>query len=418
MTSTNATTTAMPPAGTLPAGTLPLSTQPSRLFAAGPRADAARHVARFGPVPGATGLVEALRASGLTGRGGGAFPVSRKIDALAGPPATIIANGSEGEPLSRKDATLLEHAPHLVIDGLVLLAAAVGPRARLVVMAHPDGADSVRRALLERRDGGEIEVRVAEDRFVAGEATAVVAGLSGAPATPKDHPVHLTERGVGRRPTLLFNVETLAHIALIARYGAEWFRSSGTADDPGTRLLSVGGDGVAEQVVEVAGGSRLAEVLTAIGVVPASLRAALVGGFHGRWIAAGDFGGRLVARPAEGGSDDGDIAAGAGVVLLLGTASCGLRVSASILDYLAAESAGQCGPCVLGLPRLSRRFAEYSSGRDHDPSGVGYLLDTIPGRGACHHPDGTVSLARSALAVFTGELDRHRSGSCSEGGLA
>ncbi|WP_368496199.1 NADH-ubiquinone oxidoreductase-F iron-sulfur binding region domain-containing protein [Herbiconiux sp. A18JL235] len=412
MTSTNAATTAMmPPEGTLP----------SRLFAAGHRADAARHVARFGPVPvpAAADLVMELRASGLTGRGGGAFPASKKIDALAGPPGTIIANGSEGEPLSRKDATLLEHAPHLVIDGLVLLSAAVGPGARLVVVAHPDGAESVRRALLERRDGGEIEVRVAEDRFVAGEATAVVAGLSGAPATPKDHPVHLTERGVGRRPTLLFNVETLAHIALIARYGAEWFRSSGTADDPGTRLFSISGDGVAEQVVEVPGGSRLAEVLTAIGVEPTSIQAALVGGFHGRWIAAGDFGGRLVARPADGnGNGNGGIAAGAGVVLLLGAASCGLRVSASILDYLAAESAGQCGPCVLGLPRLSHRFAEYSSGRDSDPSGVRYLIETIPGRGACHHPDGTVSLARSALAVFAGELDRHRSGSCSEGGLA
>ncbi|QJU53473.1 NADH-ubiquinone oxidoreductase-F iron-sulfur binding region domain-containing protein [Herbiconiux sp. KACC 21604] len=402
------TTNAVPPTAlpVTPAGALP-----SRLFAAGPDAGSAAHTARFGPVPAASGLVAELRASGLTGRGGGAFPVSRKVDSLAGPPGTIIGNGSEGEPLSRKDATLLRHAPHLVVDGLVLLAAALNPRARLVIVAHRDGAESLRRALLDRTDGRHIEVRVAEDRFVAGEATAVVSGLAGASAVPSDHPVHLTERGAGRRPTLLFNVETLAHIALIARYGAVWFRGSGTLDDPGTRLVSVSGDGVSDRVVEVPGGLPIAEVLASVGADHSRVQAVLVGGYHGRWVPAHELNRRLTARPAEG-TDA--VAAGAGVVLVLGTASCGLRVNASILDYLAAESAGQCGPCVLGLPRLAQRFSAYASGRERDPGAIGHLLETIPGRGACHHPDGTVALARSALQVFSGELERHRAGICCE----
>lgn len=386
--------------------------RPSRLFAAGPQADATAHTACFGPLPAATGLVGELRASGLTGRGGGAFPLAAKVDALAGPPATLIGNGSEGEPLSRKDATLLHHAPHLVIDGLLLLAAALDPRARLVIVAHPEGVDSVRRALLEREDGSRIEVRVAEDRFVSGEATAVVAGLSGAPALPRDHPLHLTEKGVGQRPTLLSNVETLAHVALIGRYGAAWFRSLGTTDDPGTRLLSISGDGIGEHVLEVPGGMSVLDALAAVGAEAAAVQAVLVGGFHGRWVPARHLTRPLTARPAE---DRDGIAVGAGVILVLGTATCGLTVTASILRYLAGESAGQCGPCVLGLPRLADRFAEHASGRDADAGRVWQLVEDLPGRGACHHPDGTAALARSALTVFTVELDRHRAGICSEG---
>ncbi|ARJ07607.1 hypothetical protein GCM10010988_40860 [Cnuibacter physcomitrellae] len=390
----------------------PSPAMPARLFAAGPHADATLHAARFGPLPATTGLVATLRDSGLTGRGGGAFPVAAKIDALTGPPATIIGNGSEGEPLSRKDATLLHHAPHLVIDGLLLLAAALNPKARLVIVARPDGVDSVRHALRERADGRDIEVRVAEDRFVSGEATAVVAGLAGAPALPKDHPLHLTQRGVGRRPTLLFNVETLAHVALIGRYGAGWFRSLGTPEDPGTRLLSINGDGIGEHVLEVPGGTRIIDALTAVGANPDAVQAVLVGGFHGRWVPARHLTRSLTPRPAP---DADGAPVGAGVILAIGVETCGLTVTGSILEYLAAESAGQCGPCVLGLPRLATRYAEHASGQEVDASRVWQLIETLPGRGACHHPDGTAALARSALTVFTAELDRHRAGTCCEG---
>ncbi len=398
----------------LPAVVAPSRTMPARLFAAGPRAGVAQHNACYGPLPVASALVQELRAAGLTGRGGSAFPVATKIDALTGPPATIIANGSEGEPLSRKDAALLHHAPHLVIDGLLLLGAALNPGARLVIVAHGDGADSLREALLERGDGRDVEVRVAEDRFVAGEATAVVSSLSGAPALPKDHALRLTERGLSRRPTLLFNVETLAHVALIGRYGAAWYRGLGPPDDPGTRLLSIIGDGIGDQVLEVPGGTRLLDALRAAGADASSVHAALVGGFHGRWVPSRHLTRLLTARAAD---ENGEIAAGAGVILALGPATCGLTLSASILRYLAGESAGQCGPCVLGLPRLADRFAEHASGRETDASGVWRLVETLPGRGACHHPDGTAALARSALTVFAAELDRHRAGTCSRGPL-
>ncbi|AXH34102.1 NADH-quinone oxidoreductase subunit F [Humibacter sp. BT305] len=397
---------------TPPAAVAPTRAMPARLFAAGPRADAAQHAACYGPLPGASALVEELRASGLTGRGGGAFPVVAKSDSLTGPPTTLVGNGSEGEPLSRKDVTLLHHAPHLVIDGLLLLGAALNPGARLVIVAHADGVDSLRRALLERGDGQGIEVRVAEDRFVAGEATAVVSSLSGEPALPKDHPAHLTERGLGRRPTLLFNVETLAHVALIGRYGAAWFRGLGTPDDPGTRLLSISGDGIGEHVLEAPGGTSALDALTAVGAEAGSIQAALVGGFHGRWVPARRLARPLTARPAGDGEG---VAVGAGVILALGAATCGLSVTGSILRYLAAESAGQCGPCVLGLPRLADRFDEHASGRELDAGHVWQLIETLPGRGACHHPDGTAALARSALTVFTDEIDRHRAGTCSEG---
>lgn len=389
----------------------------ARLFLA---ADAglAAHQAVYGSLPTVApdSLVEHLREADLVGRGGAAFPVWRKIastrqgasrDASKRP--VVIGNGSEGEPLSHKDELLLTRAPHLVIDGLLLAGAAVGASG-LHLCVSPDTADAVTRALAERPDARGVALVVVPHAFVAGEATALANAVEHGVSVPRDHSFHLSESGVGRRPTLVQNVETLAHLALIARYGAAWFRSVGTPDEPGTRLVTVSGDVSAPQVLEVAGGTPLTSILAATGVTPGSLRALLVGGYHGTWL-AGD---QLDTPFSRSGLRMLGAAPGAGILFALSTARCGLEVAAGIADYLATQSAGQCGPCVNGLPALAGMLARVAS-RERDarlPAEVARLADLVNGRGACSHPDGTARFVISTLGAFRDDVEAHLAGHC------
>jgi len=215
-----------------------------------PRGDTglAAHVGRYGSLPARVDLVGELERSGLRGRGGAAFPTAVKLAAVAGRRRpVVVANGTEGEPLSAKDKTILATAPHLVLDGLVLAARAVGAREAVVCVGRRAGRvrAAVEAAVAERalsgRDGVEITVAVTPDRYVVGEETALVHWLNGGDAKPTTTPPRPFERGVAGRPTLVQNVETLAHVALIGRFGAGWYRGVGTADDPGSTLVTIGG---------------------------------------------------------------------------------------------------------------------------------------------------------------------------------
>ncbi|WP_052462520.1 NADH-ubiquinone oxidoreductase-F iron-sulfur binding region domain-containing protein [Nigerium massiliense] len=332
-----------------------------------------------------------------------------KIASLRTAPTVIVASGSEGEPLSAKDAVLLRASPHLVLDGLALLGDALAPRADLVVMAGPGSEASVSAALAERGDRRRFTVRVAEDRFVSGESTAVAAALAGKEQIPQDTVHHLTDRGLRGKPLLLQNVETLAHVALIARFGAGWFRGLGTPDDPGTRLITLGRPEGPEKVLEVPGGATLGLVLGGAGVDPTATAGVLVGGYHGAWVTPVRY-----AQPLAATAGPGRIGAGAGVLMVLDQDRCPLAVTAAILDYLAAESAGQCGPCVLGLPRIAQEMHAIAAGRG-DTARLRQRLDAVVGSGACHHPDGTARLAASTLETFGAEVAAHAAGRCTGG---
>ena len=232
-------------ASLLAEGPARLPGQISRLLP--PRAEALQqHLARLGPVPyrGRPGaLIAEVAAAGLTGRGGAAFPTHRKLAVVAAArgPKVVVANGTESEPASRKDETLLHAAPHLVLDGLQLAAEAVGASGACLCL-HRGAGTGIRRALAERAANQEdwLEVTVAETppRFLAGQETALVWHVAGGPAIPVFTPPRVTERGLGGRPTLVANVETLAHLALIARYGPRWFRAAGTPAEPGSMLVT------------------------------------------------------------------------------------------------------------------------------------------------------------------------------------
>jgi NADH:ubiquinone oxidoreductase subunit F (NADH-binding) len=381
----------------------------------------AAHLGTHGPNPGSADpgrLLDLVEVSGLTGRGGAAFPTARKWRAVAaGSRPVVIANGMEGEPASGKDKVLLAHRPHLVLDGLQLACRAVGARHGYVYLASESTVvDTVRRALDERArartDRVPVTVVTAPGRFVAGQESAAAARVSGGPALPFFPVPPVYEKGVKARPTLVQNVETLAQVGLLARRGAGWFRSVGTADQPGTMLLTVTGAISHAGVVEAPYGVRLRAVLEMAGGPTAPVGAVLVGGYHGAWLpapAALDLGLSNAELAAYGAS------VGAGVVVVLPASRCGLVESARVVQYLANESTRQCGPCLNGLPAIAAGLAELAGPRPRARvrADVERWAGLVERRGACAHPDGTVRFVRSALTVFAAELDSHQRGQCS-----
>jgi NADH:ubiquinone oxidoreductase subunit F (NADH-binding) len=388
----------------------------TRLLAA-PAPDLGTHLATFGPLPavGAAQLLDQVRRSGLTGRGGAGFPTAVKLQAVAAAAGTavVVANGAEGEPASGKDRQLLVTAPHLVLDGLQFAARLTGAD-RAFAYVRRDAVPAVQRALAERADAIPVTVVEAADGFVTGQETAVVSRLNGGPAQPQFSRVRVTERGVRGRPTLVQNVETLGHLALIARYGAAWFREVGPPDAPGTFLATVhqeGAEPTAGRVHEVAHGAPIGALLATSGD-PDGLQAVLIGGYHGRWL---PLPAALSAPLSATGLAPFGGSLGAGVVIPLGAGACGLEATARIVDYLAAESAQQCGPCRFGLPHLAERLSALAAAGRAAAGALAEIREAVglvEGRGACHHPDGTARLVRSALDTFGPDVALHGQGRC------
>jgi len=279
--------------------------------------------------------------------------------------------------------------------------------------------DAVAHAIMERQAAqlDPVSFRLLEvpGRYVAGEASAVVNFVNSGVAKPQFVPPRMSERGVGGQPTLVQNVETLAHLALIARYGADWFRRLGTADDPGSTLVTVAGAVGRPGVAEIELGTTLGSTILAAGGPTQQLAAVLVGGYYGTWFRAADVWDLPLTQGAlhgVGGS------LGCGLVYAFPAQACGLIASARVARYLADESAGQCGPCVYGLRALADNLTHLAT-ETADRATLQKLrkyCDIVVGRGACHYPDGVVDFIRSVLDVFAGEISRHQhDGRCRSG---
>lgn len=358
---------------------------------------------------------QAVADSGLLGRGGAGFPTGAKWNpaSTSRRRAMVVVNAMEGEPASAKDRVLMERSPHLVLDGAEVAAAVIG--ASDVVICVADRADgpaaSVTRAIAERERAGTARRRMSVQRppgrYVTGEESALVGWLRNRHALPilrLDKSVPLE---VARRPVLVHNAETLAQVALVARYGPEWFRRLGTPDAPGSTLVTVTGAVRTPGVLEVEYGTPVDEIVRRAGVTD-ELSGALIGGYGGAWLDASDLSTGYAPGPmaAIGAS------CGVGIVVALPATSCGIAETARVARYMALESAGQCGPCVFGLPALADDLEALWAGSVD--GGVVARIEgraaQIEGRGACRHPDGVVRLVRSALAVFADDVHQHASG--------
>jgi NADH:ubiquinone oxidoreductase subunit F (NADH-binding) len=375
----------------------------------------AEHERVHGPLPHAgRELVDEIGASGLRGRGGADFPTAVKLHAVASRRrvSAVVVNAGETEPASAKDKLLIARLPHLVLDGAVLAAEVSGAGEVIVKIGDAVSADALERAIAERaEDPVAIRVAVGPSSYVAGEESAVIQHLNGGPALPTFVPPRPYERGYRGRPTLIQNPETLAQIALVARFGADWYRELGTDADPGSALVTISGAVAAPGVYELAFGTSMTDLLAAAGGVTDGLRALLVGGYFGTWV---DASRAVNLRLAREDLRSVGCTLGSGVLIALGESACGLHESARVIDYLARESAGQCGPCVYGLRAIADGVGALAAGTASVNERERLLRWTrdVRGRGACHHPDGAVRFVQSVLDVFDDEIEEHRNSAC------
>jgi NADH:ubiquinone oxidoreductase subunit F (NADH-binding)/ferredoxin len=378
------------------------------------RLDLVAHRSLFGRLPrlSDTELISMARQVGLRGRGGAAFPAARKLEAVVESarrtrrPPIVVVNATEGEPGSFKDQMLLIRSPYLVLSGAALVAEALGAREIVVGVAGNELANSSLDAALEAAPALRKQVSVVQvpERFISGESGALIRAINGKAPVPPGRKTLATTSGVDGLPTLLSNAETFAQLAVLALLGPEQYAAVGMPEEPGSVLLSVSGSAARPAVVEVPTGVPLGTVLD-LCQAPAG-DGVLVGGYHGMWLPAESAYTVPVSRAgleAAGGT------LGAGVVLPLGDGTCPLGEVSRIASYLAGESAGQCGPCKLGLPSIAQALAALIDG-----SGGIEALDAarrsavaVSGRGACAHPDGTTRFVLSALQVFEEDLAAH-----------
>ena len=378
----------------------------------------AEHVDIHGPLPRPTPaqLIDVIDRSGLRGRGGADFPTARKLRTVAENRhvSAVVVNGSETEPASAKDGLLLSRLPHLVLDGAVLAAQAVG--APEVIVKVGDRAvrsiDALERAIAERRsDPVPAQLVTGPGGYVTGEESAVMHHLNGGRSVPTFVPPRVFQKGYRGRPTLIQNPETLAQIALVARFGDRWYRELGTSADPGSALVTISGAVAAPGVYELAFGTSMRDLLAAAGGSSEPLQALLVGGYFGTWV---DASRAFELRLAREDLRSVGCALGAGVLIALGESACGLHESARVIAYLASQSAGQCGPCVYGLRAIADSFGALAEGVAHrrELEQLERWAAEVRGRGACHHPDGAVRFVQSALHVFGDQIEPHQRQRC------
>lgn len=379
----------------------------------------------YRPVGSVQALAAAVEQSGLRGRGGAGFPFAVKVGAVragtgagAGIPdgwteAVLVANGEEGEPASFKDRWLLRNRPHLVLDGIRLAALLVGARRGYVYVSDPESARAVRGALEELGgalpDGPELAVVRVEPGYVAGEESAAVRAINGGPAKPTDKPPRPFESGVAGLPTLVSNVETLANLPFLDRWGADTYRALGTAMSPGTFLSTVTVAGRDPVLYELPHGLPVGELLALHGVSPASVRGALIGGY---------FTG-LLDRTVLDLTLDHETLRRAGVGLGCGalaviTEECPVAVAASVLNYFDRENAGQCGSCFNGTAAMAAATTALAEGRatPDDLQRLRRWSAVLRGRGACGTLDAACNAAAGLLDRFAAEVTAHLDNRC------
>ncbi len=351
-------------------------------------------------------LVTDLHAAGLTGRGGAAFSTGVKVRAAHDHGAHLVVNACDGEIGATKDAYVVEH--HL--DELLRGAALVAPgRRRDIRFAAHRGSRTA--ALLAAAGADVLEV---PGRYVSSEETSLISLANGGLARPmtKRRPFVMGGRDAdGRRipATVVLNAETVWRIAQIEARGPSWFRSVGTDDEPGPRLVGLTGAVGWPGVLETRAGVRLSELLDA--AAPATDAEYLVVGGLGGVLLTVDEARSLRWTTPELARYGGSL--GPGVIDVLDPDRCPLGTVGRYLGHAAGETAGQCGPCMFGVPALAAAWTRLvetpTQAALHDVRSHAGLL---PGRGACRFPDGVARFTGSALRVLAPHLAAHATGDC------
>ena len=398
-------------------------------------------------VGGYSGLAKALREygpeevireithSGLRGRGGGGFPTGRKwasCRAAAGDEKYVICNADEGDPGAYMDRGILEGNPHLVLEGMLIGAWAIGARQGYIYVRneYPLAVTHARAAVEQARGSGllgdnilgsdlcfDVDVARGGGAFVCGESTALMASLEGKVGEPRPKDVHTVEEGLWNKPTALNNVETWANIPLIVRNGAAWFAEKGTKGSKGTKIFALTGRVKNTGLVEVAMGTPLRTILFDIGGGPsdgAAIKAVQTGGPSGGCIPVDKFDLAVdFDELAEAGS-----MVGSGGMVVMDERTCMVDVARYFLAFLQDESCGKCVPCRIGIDRMLEIVTDITEGRGR-PEQLDLLQElgeTIRETALCALGKTAPNPVLSTLRYFRNEYDAHISeGRCPAG---
>jgi NADH-quinone oxidoreductase subunit F len=324
---------------------------------------------------GPEGVIREVIDSGLVGRGGAAFPMGRKWDAVARQPRRphyLICNADESEPGTFKDRVLLEGDPFAVIEAMTVAAYATGCERGYIYLRgeYPLAQHRLEHALEQARErrylgadvlgemSFDIEVRKGAGAYICGEETAIFGSIEGFRGEPRNKPPFPVVEGLFRRPTVVNNVETLVNVLDIVLEGGPAFAQVGTERSTGPKLFCVSGAVERPGTYEVPFGATLRELLEMAGVTQ-SLRTVLLGGAAGSFVTPEDLDLRLTFEDAR----EVGTTLGSGVVLAIDQSADLRRLLMVIAAFFRDESCGQCVPCRVGTVRQEEALARLASGR-------------------------------------------------------
>lgn len=331
-------------------------------------------------------ICKMITDSGLRGRGGGGFPTGRKWEAARVQNSTkkyVICNGDEGDPGAFMNRSVMEGNPHSVIEGLMIAACAIGANETLVYVRaeYPLAVERMRRAVADAERAGilgknvfgtgqsmKCEVMEGAGAFVCGEETAMIASIEGRRGMPTPKPPFPAQSGLWGKPTIINNVETLAHVSRILNVGPEVFRSIGTKDSPGTKTFALTGHVSNTGLVEVPFGTTLREVVLNIGggVTDDSGKLSK-GGFRAVQI-GGPSGGCLTQDHLDLPLSYDSLRSvgamvGSGGLVVMNDRTCMVSIARFFMEFTQRESCGKCVLCREGTKQLLALLDDVIEGR-------------------------------------------------------
>jgi NADH-quinone oxidoreductase subunit F len=377
-------------------------------------------------------IVKVVSDAGLRGRGGAGFPTGKKWQLTreaSGESRYLVLNGGEDEPGSKKDRVLLENLPHLVVEGTILGAYAIGAtKALLYINANYDVAiKTITDALTEAKAAGywgenilgsdfalDIEIVPAPHNYVAGEDTAVLEVIEGRKAWPRQKPPFPVTVGLYGKPTSVNNVETLANVAPIVLNGAGWYRKFGTAESTGTMIFSLHDDVNRPGVYELPFGTPLRYLIEECGGGMQSgkkIKAIMPAAPSSAYLPP-----EKIDTPLDHNSmRDAGAALGCGVVRLVAEGNCIVEEVTKISEFFTVESCGQCPACRMETNTLTSLLKKVQAGQGGQPilEQFGKVLAFNKGKGFCNLIAMPGPPIESALKLFPADFEAHLStGKC------
>ena len=381
--------------------------------------------------------------AGIRGRGGAGFPTGRKWRSIADAATDadepfVVVNGAEGEPGTFKDRSLFRADPYLVLEGALIAAHCIGAR-RIVIAtkaAYRAELDRIRSAATELPDAGvlvdeRIEIVEGPDHYLFGEETALLEVIEGEDPLPRQLPPYLyglftTSVNLGwsaghddspggpteesTNPALVNNVETYAHVALVCRHGAAWYRSMGTEESPGPTIVTITGDVQRAVVAEIELGASLREVIEELagGTAPGREIKAVLSGVSNRVLTAAELDQPVTyaALAAVGGG-----LGSAGFMVFDDTRNM-VDVAYQVSRFLHIESCGQCNTCKTGTQAITGALEEimFGDGRSEDLDTLERRILTVTDASRCYLPTQEQIVITSLLQRFPDDLEQRLRG--------